>query len=39
MWSSTEFAEHLEEEFGDDVWTDKIWPQIKQYTKASLQSV
>jgi len=39
MWSSTEFSEHLEEEFGNDPWTEKIWPQMKQYTKASLQSV
>jgi len=35
MWSREEFADHLEEEFGDDPWTEKIWPQIKKYVKAS----
>ena len=26
MWSSEEFAEHLEGKYNDDVWTSKIWP-------------
>ena len=39
MWSSGEFADHLEGEFGEDVWSEKIWPQIKKCVKASLQSV
>ena len=26
MWSSEEFADHLEGEYGDDCWQTKIWP-------------
>ena len=26
MWSSTEFADHLIDEFGSDIWKEKIWP-------------
>ena len=39
MWSSQEFADHLEDEHGSNIWKDKVWPQIKKYVKASLQSV
>ena len=39
MWSSQEFADHLDQEYGGDPWTEKVWPQIKKYVKASLQSV
>lgn len=39
MWSSQEFADHLEGEHGADVYGEKIWPQIRKCVKASLQSV
>jgi len=39
MWSSDEFADHLQSEFGGDPWSEKIWPQIKKYVKASMMSV
>jgi len=39
MWSCEEFSDYLSEEFGDDPFQTLIWPQIKKYVKASLQSV
>lgn len=39
MWSSEEFADHLNDEFGEGTYENKIWPQIKKYVKASLMSV
>ena len=39
MWDATEFAEHLEDEYGEDIWGSKIYPQIKKYTKASCMAV
>lgn len=39
IWSSAEFADHLEEEYGPGTWREKIWTQIKKYVKCSLQSV
>lgn len=39
MWSREEFADHLESERGGDIWEENLWPQIKKYVKASLQSV
>lgn len=36
MWSSGEFADHIDGEYGADTFDSKIWPQIKKYVKASL---
>jgi len=39
MWSSEEFADYLDGEFGENTYLEKIWPQVKKYVKASLMSV
>lgn len=39
MWHSEEFAEFLREMVGEDVWENKIKPQIKKIVKYSLECV
>jgi len=36
MWSSEEFSDYLDGEFGPNTYKEKIWTQIKKYVKCSL---
>lgn len=39
MWFSEHFGKYLQEQYGQDIWTTKIKPQIKNIVKLSLESV
>jgi tubulin monoglycylase TTLL3/8 len=39
MWHSEELAEYLEEQFGYDIWEEKILPKIKKIVIHSLECV
>ena len=39
MWSSEEFAEYLEQEYGEDVWENSLRKNMQQVVKNSLEAV
>lgn len=39
MYNQAQFRDHLQEEYGEDIFTERILPQMKKYVKASLQTV